>query len=378
MREMSPEYDDRQSYPPDTDAGPLGQVDFSFACDDHPQDQDPDTDLAERFIAATGLGEDENPMATTETLEYFPGADSTDGTESTPPSTIERVSPRPRPTWESRLKPGIRLVVPGDEVPEQKTPETSNRVSSWVQSWKQVLQQVRRGTGEEIYRLGDDEIGKWLRNPDGTNPSSLEEWQTDISIALEQSAFKYDIDPQRAGEYLAAFGEGVQFVIDKFRSKGVEIEDPTIALLTRDDIFPGADFMCETTSQMILIRASALEERFNSYTTGTMLDDTIGIHDYINGEGNLNFRGTLRDEYRLAGVEETHHWVNAKFRGPGVPTVGLSSSEEHDATEPEWRALAWQIMYARHVAMPDYSIQSLVDKQTRAREYRNTHRPTTQ
>lgn len=85
--------------------------------------------------------------------------------------------------------------------------------------------------------------------------------------------------------------------------------------------------------------------------------------------GTVTFEGYTTDLWELIGVEETHHAAFLQTKKIQEYNATLSVSE-YDAQEVEYRALLWQLHYAKLYRMPSFTIEVLQQRINAARKMR--------
>ncbi len=167
-----------------------------------------------------------------------------------------------------------------------------------------------------------------------------------------------------AGLLMSEFVAGRNYVIDKLNSKNLKgFERPKVVILT-DDFAAPSPIGSALGGHASFVKQSFLEEYslLDMYATTTV----------TRADGEVAFHGTIPDMFRLAGVEETHHGVFEQIKKdiPSGVNPLSSSIAEYDAKEIEYRALKWQIRYAKEHHLPEHTINRLKERLEAARTIR--------
>lgn len=176
------------------------------------------------------------------------------------------------------------------------------------------------------------------------------QWKTWLQINIPD--FTGNID--QAGTLMACFSQGREYVLREFTRRGLKnISAPHVVILLRES---QAVSVIGATNQGrdVYIKRSYLEECSNYDLT------SIG-NVARKADRTVLYEGTIADMFRLAGVEETHHSVFAQIKPDEVEGIDPAtvSVPQYDAREDEYRALKWQIRFAKKRNMPEVTINLL-------------------
>ncbi len=192
------------------------------------------------------------------------------------------------------------------------------------------------------------------------NPTSKKEWKESLDQGFQTYRFKGD--SEKGAELLQAFSEGVQYVYDTYgeRQAGEGLEEPTIVLITKDNIMR-SPFAANDTQ--IRIKASFVEARSQDLPEQNV--------EFTKADGELAFKGKTIDFFRLAGVEEGHHTVFKKVKGSeDLLNPNETDLASYDASDPEWHGLRWQSRFAREKGLPDETQALLKTRMEAAKQIR--------
>jgi hypothetical protein len=194
-------------------------------------------------------------------------------------------------------------------------------------------------------------------------------WESLLREGYDLKGVEFDGDFALAAEYMAAFDEGIQYVTNRLNERKAGLVWPEIVVVFDEAIldYMGTCALADASSRRIYIDNNILAEasRFVGPDTPT--------EKYL-GDGKIGFVGSFRNFFRLVGVEEAHHIAYFQHRGPAPRPAREVTGVAYDATEPEWQALRWQGMAARHMNMPLATQYVLEERLADAKVFRRAQR----
>ncbi len=152
---------------------------------------------------------------------------------------------------------------------------------------------------------------------------------------------------ETAGLLMASFTEGKKYLLDTLRTRGLtNFVVPAVLLLLQDSA-THSPMGSQLDAGCIFVKLSFLQEY-------SLLDPSV-VRTITRADGEHVFTGTMIEFFGLAGVEETHHFIFEQIKNISSPVIDplQVTVAEYDARENEYRALLWQLRFARKKNMRD-------------------------
>lgn len=198
---------------------------------------------------------------------------------------------------------------------------------------------------------------------DSALPKNQQEWFVWLSENLES----FNGNLANASLLMADFVTGIDYIIETLASRSHRIRElPNPDLVITPEIaenLPPIGYNSEDheiyVAQPFLEMASKLD-----------MERIVTTHAF---NGEVGFRGTPPDIFGLAGVEEGYHAIFAQFKDHVHQSLSgdNNSLAQYNAQEDEYRALKWQIRFAREHNMPAETTEILQEQLEQARALRS-------
>jgi hypothetical protein len=215
--------------------------------------------------------------------------------------------------------------------------------------------------------LNDDNLKHFYVGMDAERPTDTVNWGEALQQGYEATGVEFDGDIDEAARCMAAFERGAKYVVHTLREHGVAIELPPVRIVN-DPSIPESEASMAATCDEVLVNGYGLEEA--SAIPG---DEVLTLPPSNTGEPP-GMIGTMEEIFFLGGVEEMHHY----FFENTHPHHGSYSRDvphiEYHANEPEYHALRWKLMAARHAGMSPATIGALENTYREATKLRQQAR----
>lgn len=180
--------------------------------------------------------------------------------------------------------------------------------------------------------------------------SSIEEWKHWLASNLTYFDSK---EVHNAAILIVSYMNGLNYVFSQLKKRGLNgIQLPQIGIVTSGK-FP-ATAASDSKNKIVLLNKSSL------WFSSLCNVEEIFINKTPRDE--TTFIGSRVDMYGLIGVEEGYHNVFSQIKGEldgeEVPPFKIPL-KNYDAKEDEYRALKWQLKYAKAKKMPQVTISTL-------------------
>lgn len=204
-------------------------------------------------------------------------------------------------------------------------------------------------------------------SPESDLPKNQQEWLTWLSENLES----FDGSLTNASLLMTHFVEGLNYIIKTLTSRGLRIEclpDLVIPFKIAEHL-PPIGYNLDDKEIYVVKTFLELASRLNMEKMETA----------YTRNNEVGFKGTPPDIFLLAGVEEAYHAVFTQYKDHGhqEDLSGDCSLAEYTAQEDEYRALKWQIRFARDHNMPAETQKILQEELEQSRALRSARKSST-
>lgn len=198
--------------------------------------------------------------------------------------------------------------------------------------------------------------------------------------------YSLEIKIDNAVEILYSLYEGIYYVYDKLRKRGLTaLKIPDYVLKNYDSISES-----EIVDDLNLMAAGKLKSFIGYSKTDNKFridkwDLKRGSHKYEpfkyyyakDNQGIISFEGTMPQYYRLIGVEAGHHAIFDTMK-PNDKTLASPPNQPMPAieSESEYRALIWKLRYAQEKQYSAETINYLKARLEAIRAYRHSRKIT--
>ena len=208
--------------------------------------------------------------------------------------------------------------------------------------------------------------------PDVYKYDGLERTSREWSRWLSSNAHAFGGNADNAGQLMVKFMRGRRFVIERFKTRGIEIPAPEIKLTKPEPSDPFYHhaalnhYWSAIRRNITWVNLDQLEV-YSSHdvTTRFIIPDLKRV--------NTVHTGSIKDYYSLVGAEETHHafWSHSKGGFQSQDELyGSGSVTNHDAIDIEFRALLVVLKFAQTNNLPPETLSTIRDRIKNAREVR--------